>query len=118
MNRSLQQLLKEQRTKLEEQQGNNDQLIQELINLRALNDALIDEHKDLLQEEQICQQEKDQLQNIINNLQHQLNQQNSPQNNNDRNLAVLWRNNALQTSLWKASCYSHLDQNLIWNGYN
>jgi|SRR5215469_2938889 len=114
MTKPLSQILREQQALIKEQQQQNIQLEKEVAKVQALNEALLDKHKELFQKEQDCQKYQKQLEKDINTLQNQLqNQQGQNQNNDERNLRILWQNTALQIAQWKVYCQGHLD--LPWN---
>jgi len=110
MTKLLSQILRKQQTLIKKQQQQNIQLEKEINKVQTLSDALTEEYRDLLNKEQDCQKHRQQLEKDINTLQ---NQQGQPQNDNEKNLQILWRNTALQISLWKVYCQGHID--LPWN---
>jgi len=111
MTRPLQEIVRETSLLIKGQQQQIIQLEKEVTRVQALNDALLDEHKELFQKEQDCQKNRKQLEKDINTLQNQLNQ--NQNNDNERNLRILWQNTALQVAHWKANCQGYL--NLPWN---
>jgi len=112
MTKPLQTVVRELQRQLITKEQENQDLRKKNTQLQTLNDALVEEHRELFQKAQDCEKEKQQLQNTINNPQNQLAQQNP--NNNERNLRQLWQHTALTIAHWKINCQGHLDY-LPWN---
>jgi predicted nucleic acid-binding Zn-ribbon protein len=75
MTKPLQTVVRELQRQLITKEQENQDLRKKNTQLQTLNDALVEEHRELFQKAQDCEKEKQQLQNTINNLQNQLAQQ-------------------------------------------